>query len=349
MNYDYQEHEMFQENLPPYVRYLLKASSYPHEVGEISLIQTHISSVILAGGYVYKWKKPVNFGFLDFSSLEKRKYCCERELVLNRRLCPEIYLGLVSINVSNGEYALNGSGEVVEYGIQMARMPEERMMSRVIQAEGLSKKDLDAVVAALIPFYENAETGETIQEFGRSASVAINVLENFEQTEGFVGKGGLSRPVFERIKAYACTVLAERQLFDDRVAAGRIRDCHGDLYSANICLNGTVRIFDCIEFNDRFRYSDVAADIAFLAMDLDFHGLSDLSSYFVARFIAESGDKGLLKMLNFYKCYRAYVRGKIGLFTANDPAVDRETVDSSLNQSARYFQLADRYAAIQEG
>ena len=336
---------MSQENLPPYIRYLLKAGSYPHAVEAIDLIQTHISYVILAGGFVYKWKKPVNFGFLDFSTLEKRKYCCEQELVLNRRLCPEIYLGLVSVNDNDGALSLGGSGEAVDYGIKMARMPEERMMSMVIQTGRLTQNDLDGIIATLIPFYKEAETGGTIREFGRSSSVAINVLENFDQTEGFVGKGGLSRPLFEKIKAYAGRVLEQGQLFDERVAAGRIRDCHGDLYSANICLAEKVHIFDCIEFNDRFRYSDVAADIAFLAMDLDFHGLSELSSYFVTRFIAASGDEGLLRILGFYKCYRAYVRGKIGLFTAGDPAVDPETAERSMVQAARYFQLAGQYAA----
>jgi aminoglycoside phosphotransferase family enzyme len=340
---------MSQENLPSYIQYLLQAGSYPHAAGSVSLIQTHISFVIVTDGFVYKWKKPVNFGFLDFSTLEKRKYCCEQELALNRRLCPEIYRDLVTINETDGMYSLCGSGNIVEYGIQMLRMPEERMMSRLIQAGRLTKEDLDAIVAKLIPFYEAAETGATIREFGRSSAVAVNVLENFDQTEGLVGKGGLTRQVFDQIKAYARSVLAEKQLFDDRVAAGRIRDCHGDLYSANICLADQVYIFDCIEFNDRFRYSDLAADVAFLAMDLDFHDLSDLSSYFISRFVAASGDQGLLKMLNFYKCYRAYVRGKIGLFTAGDPAVDPATAERCLIQADRYFQLAARYAAVREG
>lgn len=339
---------MHQQNLPPYIQHLLLTGSYPHAVRETNLVQTHISFVVLAGEFVYKWKKPINFGFLDFSTLEKRKFCCEQELVLNRRLCPEIYLDMVSVNTAAGQYSLNGPGDVVEYGIRMARMPEDRMMSNIIQAGSLTKGNLDAIIATLIPFYQAAETGESIREFGRSEAVAINVLENFDQTEVLVGQGGLSRPAFERIREYAQKVLADRARFDGRVAAGRIRDCHGDLYSANICLADRVHIFDCIEFNDRFRYSDIAADIAFLAMDLDFHGLSDLSSYFISRFIAGSGDEGLPTMLNFYKCYRAYVRGKIGLFTAGDPAVDRGAAEKCLAQAARYFHLAEEYAATQE-
>jgi hypothetical protein len=334
---------MHQENLPPYIHHLLQSGSYPHAVDETRLIQTHISFVVIAGEYVYKWKKPVNFGFLNFSTLDKRKFYCERELVLNRRLCPEVYLDVVTINVAGSGYSLGGTGEVVEYGIKMARMPEDRMMSTIIEVGGLTREHLDAIITTLIPFYTTAEAGESIREFGRSEAVSVNVLENFDQTEGFIGKGALSRPAFEQIKGYARRVLADRERFDRRVAAERIRDCHGDLYSANICLAPKVCIFDCIEFNERFRYSDIAADIAFLAMDLDFHGLTELSSYFITRFIAASGDDGLLKMLNFYKCYRAYVRGKIGLFTAGDPAVDPETAGKCLAQAGRYFQLAKEY------
>lgn len=337
---------MHQENLPSYIQHLLKIGCYPHTADEIRLIQTHISFVVIAGDFVYKWKKPVDFGFLNFSTLEKRKFFCERELVLNRRLCPDLYLGMATISIFDGLYSLGGPGEVVEYGIRMARMPEDRMMTTIIQAHRLTKEHLDSIIATLVPFYEAAEAGESIREFGRSEAVSINVLENFDQTEGFIGKGVLTRSVFKKIKGYAKNVLAEGERFNRRMAAGRIRDCHGDLYSANICLAEKVFIFDCIEFNERFRYSDVAADIAFLAMDLDFHGLDDLSSYFIARFIAESGDDGLLEMLNFYKCYRAYVRGKIGLFTAGDPTVDSQTAGRCLEQAGRYFQLAEKYTEM---
>ncbi len=330
--------------LPPYIHYLLSTDAYPHPIGKIKLIQTHISYVVLAGDYVYKWKKPVDFGFLNFSTLEKREFYCRRELVLNRRLCPDLYLELVTVNLIDGRYSLEGPGQVVEYGIKMARMPENRMMTKIIEAGNLSKKHLDGIIEVLIPFYQSAEGGGYINEFGRAEAVAKNVLENFTQSEGFIGKGKLTLQTFEKIKQYSLNVLSDRNRFDRRIAAGRIRDCHGDLYSANICLTDKVYIFDCIEFNERFRYTDVAADIAFLAMDLDFHGLSDLSSYFIHRFIAESGDEQLLEMLNFYKCYRAVVRGKIGLFTAKDPSVAPETVKTCLKQAGRYFKLAERYS-----
>ncbi len=336
---------MSKQPLPPFIQALQQSEIYDHEVDGIELIQTHISFVVLAGDFVYKFKKPVDFGFLDFSSLDKRRYCCEQELVLNRRLCPDIYLGLVTVTREGDTFALDGPGEVVEYGVKMKRMPEERMMGNLIRAGELNEREMDRIVEVLVPFYEKAERSEVIDTFGRADAVAVNVLENFEQTEGFIGGGALTRQQFEAISTYARSILAREELFQARIDAGRIRDCHGDLYSANICLADKVYIYDCIEFNQRFRYCDVASDVAFLAMDLDFHSLEGLSDYFISRFQEASGDRGVTDMLRFYKCYRAYVRGKIGLFTASDPAVDEEVKKASLAAAASYFELATRYAS----
>ncbi|MFH2121974.1 MAG: hypothetical protein ABIJ50_00610 [Pseudomonadota bacterium] len=336
---------MSEDILPQYIQYLQQSSSYPHSVEGVQLLQTHISFVLLAGDFVYKWKKPVNFGFLDFSSLEKRKYYCEQELILNRRLCPDVYLDVVTVTREDNQYSLNGKGDVVEYGVKMVRMPEERMMSHVIEAGQLDHGQIDRIIEVLAPFYQRAEGTEAISEFGRATSVAVNVLENFDQTEAFIDQGALSRDQFDQIGDYARAFLEDELRFERRRAAGKIRDCHGDLYSANICLTNPVHIFDCIEFNERFRYSDVAADVAFLAMDLDFHGQEELSTYFVQRFVKESADPGLVEMLDFYKCYRAMVRGKINLFTAGDPAVDMSVGGRCREHAARYFVLAQKYAA----
>lgn len=337
---------MHHENLPPFLQALLHPGCYEQEVTEVQLVQTHISFVLLAGDVVYKFKKPVNFGFLDFSDLEKRHFYCEQELLLNRRLCPDIYLGLVTVTrEADGGFALNGQGTVIEYGVRMARMPEDRMMPRLMQSGELNKGHIDALVQVLVDFYRRAEGGPEIAAFGTAAAVAVNVLENFEQTQGFIGQGALTQEQFDRIAQYARGVLAQEALFQERIAAGCIRDCHGDLYSANICLADKVYIFDCIEFNQRFRYSDVASDVAFLAMDLDLHGLDRFSGYFIEQFYQKSNDDGLMAMLDFYKCYRAYVRGKIGLFTAADPAVDPSAREASRQQAARYFRLAEHYAA----
>lgn len=339
---------MSEATLPPFVRFLLKPESYPHPATEVKLVQTHISYVFLAGAFVYKFKKPVNFGFLDFTTLDKRKHFCEQELLLNRRLCPDLYLGIVTVNEENGVLALNGPGEAVEYGVKMARMPEAGMMANFIGSGKLDRAMIDRIVDILVPFYQKAEGGEAIRQFGTAKAVSVNILENFEQTQGFIGCPSLSQQQFDTISSYAKGVLSQEARFSERIAAGRIRDCHGDLYSANICFDGnTVHIFDCIEFNQRFRYCDVASDVAFLAMDLDFHGMTDLSRYFIKTFVAKSGDSGLPAMLNFYKCYRAYVRGKIGLFTAHAPEVDAETKEKCFAMAGKYFALAERYATAE--
>lgn len=337
---------MSEANLPPFVRLLLQPEAYPHPAGEVKLVQTHISYVFLAGDLVYKFKKPVNFGFLDFTTLDKRKHFCEQELLLNRRLCPDIYLGTVTVNEADGKLSLNGPGEPMEYGVKMARMPEQGMMGNFIASGRLDQAMLDRIVEILVPFYTKAEGGPAIQQFGTARAVSVNVLENFDQTRGFIGCAALSQQQFDAISAYAREVLANEELFNARIAAGRVRDCHGDLYSANICFdNDRVHIFDCIEFNQRFRYCDVASDVAFLAMDLDFHGLAKLSHFFIETFVAKSADSGLAAMLNFYKCYRAYVRGKINLFTAHAPEVDAATKANCLAMAGRYFKLAEEYAA----
>jgi Uncharacterized protein conserved in bacteria len=336
---------MTNDHLPPFLQALLRPDCYDYPVSDVNLIQTHISSVLLAGEYVYKFKKPVNFGFLDFSSLEQRRACCEQEILLNRRLCPEIYLGLMTVTAEpDGTFALNGAGPVVEYGVKMVRMPEERMMVRLIRTGQLHSGHIDAIVAVLADFYQRADNGPEIARFGTAAAVVVNVLENYDQTKPFIGQGALERTQFEEITDFARSFLNNESVFRQRIEGGFIRDCHGDLYSANICLADRVFIYDCIEFNQRFRYCDVASDVAFLAMDLEFHGLDQLAAMFIDRFILATDDQGLRAMLNFYKCYRAYVRGKIGLFTAADAAVDPAVRDAGIEQAARYFRLAQRYA-----
>lgn len=341
---------MQKEQLPDFVEYLLQPSAYDPVPQAVKLVQTHISYVFITDDVVYKFKKPVDFGFLDFTTLAQRHHYCQEELILNQRLCPSIYQGLVALEKTDNTFTLVDYNSVdedkaVEFGVKMKRMPEERMMARIISAGSLTPEMIDAICDVLVPFYAAAEGGAEIRKFGLPEAVGVNVFENFTQTETFIGTDSLSRNQFDRIKNFSEKFLHQEDLFAERIAAGRIRDCHGDLYSANICLADKVYIFDCIEFNKRFRYCDVASDIAFLAMDLDFHGLSDLSERFISRFINLSADDTLNKMLHFYKCYRAYVRGKINLFTASAPEVDGETQKQCLAMAEKYFQLAERYAA----
>jgi aminoglycoside phosphotransferase family enzyme len=324
------------------VEALMKPEAYDEEPGRIDLIQTHISFVFLTGNFVYKVKKAVDLGFLDFTTLEKRRFFCEKELELNRRLCGDMYLEVVPINRSNA-IKIKGEGETIEYAVKMKRMPQESMMSRLLEENKVDTTLIDRIAKILAEFHSKAETNTRISEFGSSA-IETNWKENFQQTEEFVGKT-LSMKDFKLIRKNIEDFMKRRvPLFEKRMAEGRIRDCHGDVHSGNIFVTDGIYIFDAIEFNERIRYTDVAADVAFLAMDLDFKGRPDLSDFFVKSYVEYSGDQELIKLLTFYKCYRAYVRGKVTSFKLRDPNVDSEDKNSAVKEAEAYFKLASTYA-----
>ena len=326
---------------------MLNPEIYQDATEKVELIQTHISYIFLTKNHAYKIKKPVNFGFLDFSTLRKRHYFLEQELVLNRRLAPEIYLAVLPLVARDGELRLGGEGKAIEYALQMVRMPQHLMMDEIARRRELSKTMIDAIVARLVPFYQQAATGSRVNKFGDLSVIRYNHEENFSQIRPFVGTA-LSAAAFHDMVRYADSFMQRQEdLFVQRLKAGKIRDCHGDLHMRNICLADSVYIFDCLEFNPRFRYSDLAADIDFLAMDLDFHSYDELSAYFVNVFAKKSDDPDILKLVNFYKCYRAVVRGKINAFTAEEPGLPPEDKRRAWQSARDYFALAWRYS--QEG
>ena len=330
--------------LPEFIESLLRPEAYPHPAGQIRLVQTHISYIILTGGFVYKIKKPVNFGFLDFTTLDKRKYFCEREVILNKRLSPEIYLGIEPVTAAESGYRVGGSGEPIEYAVKMRQMPQDRMMDALIKKNEIQKSMIDRIVEKLVPFYERAAVGPGIDFYGEIPQIRFNVEENFIQVQSYISRA-LSEKRFKAIQSYALSFLKDKaSLFQERIRSKKIRDGHGDLYSANICIAEDVHIYDCIEFNERFRYGDIASDLAFLAMDLDFHHLPDLSNYLVNRYMQISRDCSLAGVLDFYKCYRACVRGKIHCFSADSREIEDEQRDRSLSAARRYFELARFYA-----
>ena len=327
------------------VEALMKPEAYDEDPGHIELIQTHISFVFLTRNFVYKVKKAVDFGFLDFTTLEKRRFFCEKELELNRRLCGDMYLEVVPINRSNA-IKIKGEGETVEYAVKMKRMPQEKMMSRFLEENKVDDKLIDRIAKIIANFHSKAETNRRISEFGSLAVIETNWKENFEQTEEFVGKT-LSTEDFKLIHERISDFMKRNVLFfKKRMTEGRVRDCHGDIHSGNIFVTDGIYIFDAIEFNERFRYSDVASDIAFLAMDLDFKERTDLSDFFIERYIKYSGDQELTKLLPFYKCYRAYVRGKVTSFKLKDPNVGREEKSAAIKEAKAYFKIASTYAKI---
>jgi aminoglycoside phosphotransferase family enzyme len=323
---------------------LLNPAVYPDKPKEVKFFETHISFLFLTGNYVYKVKKPVDFGFLDFTSLEKRKYFCEQEVKLNRRLSPKIYLGVVEITKEGDRISLDGKGEVVEYAIQMKQIPEELLMDKLLEEGRVTFQMIEAVSEKLVKFYFDAETNDLIKSFAQPERVKQDTDENFEQTEKYIGVT-ISREVYEEVKKRTNNFFETKEkIFYQRISSDRIRDCHGDLRLEHIFLEDEISIFDCIEFNERFRYTDVAADIAFLSMDLDYHGREDLSEHLIRAYVRESGDHELMEVLDFYKCYRAYVRGKVESFRLDDSNIPEGAKREALQRAQKYFNLACRYA-----
>jgi uncharacterized protein len=321
---------------------LMKPEAYEENPGHVELVQTHISFVFLTKDFVYKIKKPVNFGFLDFTSLEKRRFFCEKELALNRRLCGDMYIEVAPINQAK-TIKIKGEGETVEYALKMKRMPQEKIMTKLLEENQVDKKIIEQIAKIIAEFHAKAEASKSISEIGSIATVKMNWQENFDQTRNVVGKT-VSQADFDLMeKKIELFMNQNKTLFDKRTAEGKVRDCHGDIHSGNIFVTDRVYIFDAIEFNERFRYSDVAADMAFLAMDLDFKGKANLSEFFVKKYVEYSGDDELLKLLAFYKCYRAYVRGKVVGFKLGDLNVcDKEKAEAT-EEAKAYFKLAVAY------
>jgi aminoglycoside phosphotransferase family enzyme len=341
--------EMSQGNFPEIIQALLDPKVYPHSPPRVELVQTQMSSLFLAGDFVYKVKKPVDLGYLDYTTLEKRHFYCRKEVELNRRLCPDAYLGVVVITGQGGRLSIDGQGRPLEYAVKMRRLPQEAMLNARLARDEVTPEMLAAVAAKLADFHRRAEANAEISAFGDLGIIRQNTMENFEQTDKYIGTT-ISPERYQRLKAYTEDFLGQNaSLFRRRASEGKIRDCHGDLHAAHICFWKGICIYDCIEFNDRFRYGDVASEVAFLAMDLDHYGRADLSRHFVNAYISASGDRELETLLDFYRCYRAYVRGKVEGFKLDDPHIDGTEKEKILVIARDYFELADSYIMQVEG
>jgi aminoglycoside phosphotransferase family enzyme len=329
--------------LPELIQALLDTKAYPEQPERVELMQTQISYIFLAGEYVYKVKKPVDMGFLNYTTLEKRLYYCRKEVELNQRLCADTYLGVVPITKERGRYIIGGKGEAKEYAVKMWRLPQDAMMDALLKQNKVTPEMVEKVAVILADFHKKAATNEEITRLGGIDAVIQNTSENFTQTEKYLGTI-IEPETYRRIKTYTEDFIkTKRPLFLKRMAEGKVRDCHGDIHAAHICFYRGVCIYDCIEFIDRMRYTDVAADIAFLAMDLDHFGRQDLSKIFIEDYVSKSDNKELLKLLNFYKCYRAYVRGKVGCFQYDDKYISAGEKEKIITNARSYFKLAESY------
>src|SRR6266550_5342812 len=325
------------------IRFLESTASYRHGPPAVRSIQTHISWVFIASPFVFKVKKPINLGFADFSTLEKRRHFCQREVELNRRLCPEIYLDVVPIFKAASGFSFNSEGEIAEYCVQMKELSRGWFLGELLTKNLVGEAEINRVISRLHRFYQSQSPSPEIELWGTPEKLKISTGENFAQVEPFVGKT-ISAAAFETVRHFTSRFYAVHgKLFRERIQQHRVRDCHGDLHLDHIHITpDTLSIFDCIEFNDRFRFIDVANDLAFLAMDFDFKARSDLANLLIRNAAREFRDDDMLQLANFYKCYRAFVRGKV----ESIQATEKETKNPQQHekQAARYFRLALRYA-----
>jgi aminoglycoside phosphotransferase family enzyme/predicted kinase len=330
---------------PALLAFLRAPASYPHRPASLKEVHTHASLVFLVPPFVYKIKKPVDFGFLDFSTLEKRRHFCQREVELNSRLAPGVYQDVVPVTRESGGFAFGGGGLAVEYSVKMRHLDPAGFLDARIRNNSAGKPELERVARTLAQFYQKQPSPPNVAEWGNVEKLRISTDENFTQTRRFIGKT-ISRQAFDAIRAFTESCYERRRpLFDKRVADGWIRDCHGDLHLDHVHMtDGVPVIYDCIEFNDRFRHLDVASDTAFLAMDLDFHGRPDLSRFLVRRLAVMLEDRDMEALMDFYQCYRACVRGKVESFHSVAEIADDEERAAAAEKARRYFQLALQYA-----
>lgn len=328
------------EPLEKLIRAMSAPSFYPHGPNEVEVIQTHISVVFIAGDLVYKIKKPVNFGFLDFTTLEKRKYFCNQEVLLNSRFSAGIYLDVVPIFENCNKPTLKEEGKVIDYAVLMRRIPENRLMINLLDQDEITGEMLDRVADRLAYFHSQAVTTDSIASFGSIKVIQQNLMENFEQTQSYVGRT-IEASTHEAVRALSFDFLdARRELFEQRMKSGFIRDCHGDLHVDHVVILEEIMLCDCIEFNDRFRYGDTASDLSFLLMDLDYRGFPAFSKRIASRYAETSGDSGLLELIDFYKSYRAFVRGKVVSFRLDEPEISEPEKESAQMAAGNYFLLS---------
>ncbi|ROQ90647.1 bifunctional aminoglycoside phosphotransferase/ATP-binding protein [Desulfosoma caldarium] len=326
---------------------------YPHPVTSVHRIDTHISAVFLTGLWVYKLKKPVNFGFLDFSRLELRCHYCHREVLLNQRFSRGVYAKVVTIRRGPfGTLSLDGPGSLVECAVVMRQLPLHLSLEALLAQGTLKAEHWQKLGERLADLYAQAERNDEIRHFGTLSVISQNVLENFDQTAPFVGDLLDAEKWHLIYNVNDAFVESHSDLFDTRLKEDRICDGHGDLRSDHIYFaDDGIQIIDAIEFNDRFRFGDVAADLAFLHMDLDHRGAFSQSLMVLHAYARRAHDPSLYRVLDFYACYRAMVRVKVSCLRFRELVEDegRDFQDAeataSRHDAARFLDLAYIYAA----
>lgn len=329
--------------VPELIESLRRSNAFPHPAGDVSVLETHISWVILAGDFAYKIKKPVKLEFLDFSSLELRRHFCNEELRLNRRLAPELYLDVVPICGDRAAPVVGGDGEPIEFAVRMRRFPQEMLLSRLLQAGTLQSSQIDLLAREIAEFHAGIDRAETCSLWGTAESIRQQALDNL------VALGTIDDPAVEtELQTLRAWTEREwerlRDTFGTRRLQGFIRECHGDLHLGNMVrLDERVVLFDGIEFSESLRWIDVQSDAGFVAMDLLDRGASAYARRFINAYLEQTGDYAGLSVLPYYIVYRALVRAKVAgirMQQAGDESAARERSNSELRG---YLNLALAY------
>lgn len=317
---------------------------FAHPVTSFQLIETHISWVLLTGPFAYKIKKALNLGFLDYSTLEKRKFQCEEELRLNRRTAPELYLGLVPIGGPPEAPSLNGK-PAIEYMLKMRQFPQQALLSHRLESGELTASHIEALASLVADFHAEIDIAPPNSPYGSIEAVCDPMHENFDQIRQRISSTRLAKRlelIEQRNSAFA---LKERALFEQRREAGFIRDCHGDLHLNNILLlEGQPRLFDCIEFNPALRIIDVISEVAFLVMDLEEHERYDLANLLLNSYLERSDDYEGVRLLRFYLCYRAMVRAKVETIRLTQMDLSNREECDTHHALRAYIELAEGYS-----
>lgn len=326
-------------------RALFAPGFYPHAVTRLERRETHISVVFLTGKWAYKLKKPLNLGFLDFRGLESRRRFCELEISLNKRLSRGVYHSVVTIyQTPDGQLTFKKGGRIAEYAVKMKQLPEEASLGALLRSNRMKPRLIKKLGRMLADFYAMSRRNGDIDRFGQSDVIARNMNENFEQIVPFAGKL-FSREKWEVICQVCRSFFDHRTaLFENRIAAGKIRDGHGDLRTDHIYFYRGIQIIDCIEFNDRFRYGDIAADLAFLHMDLAHSGFPEWSRIFLDAYMDHADDLQVYALIDFYATYRAVVRLKVSCFGLSSAGATRQ--HAIKKEIRRYLDQAYQYAVM---
>jgi uncharacterized protein len=334
-------------DLPRLIEALSNPDAYPYPVKEVEVRQTHISVVFLASDFAYKVKKPVNPGFLDFSTLEKRRHFCEEEVRLNRRLAPEVYLGVVPVSdTGTGRARFEGVGPAIEWAVKMQRLPESATFRELLHREEITIGPVENLARRIAAFHNTAETNEHIATFGRFEAVAQVVLDVFAQASRQV-EATVSGVVFDRLLSLTKGHLDRfRSLIEERARQGMTRDTHGDLHLDHVYFfpekkpPADLLIIDCIEFNERFRFTDPVADMAFAAMDFAFCGRRDLARVFADAYFQASGDEKGKSLLPLYTAYRTTVRALVDGLKLGEQEVPAAEKATALVKARAHWLLA---------